>query len=359
MALTKKWIKNSMLSGLIGIVVYQGVVQAAPKVGIAHLAYSNDSRQILYISNRLPAQRSQSATPVIHFINAQNGQAANNTELVLNPQQQLVMGFTPDGFKLAVLEAKGLSILHNKTGKTLRTLPVPALPRLITRYRPSLAITNASGTQQLFHAESQNKLNMIHTGNGKNLASISLPKQQLLSMGISPNGRIVAFLMAVSGSQHQLHLFDSYQKKVVDTVDLPAQRLKPFYQAIVFSPDGKHLFAGSLLVNIDTKKITPFPATTRSTPAIFTPNNRYLLIPHGANQMLRYDLIKQQKQVIHLKLPAHCDTSDAYDTSPNRAWLAIGSHCLNGREKADFISVLNANSGEFVRNLRPVIAIEQ
>ena len=133
MALTRKWIKSSILSGLISIVAFQGATHAATKVGIEHLAFSNDSRQILYISNRIVAQGSRSATPQIHFINTQNGQPANNTELALNPQKQLVMGFTPDGFKLAVLEAKGLSILHNKTGKTLRILPVPALPRPVTR----------------------------------------------------------------------------------------------------------------------------------------------------------------------------------------------------------------------------------
>ena len=353
MALTRKWIKKSILSGLISIAVFQGATHAATKVGIEHLAFSNDSRQILYISNRIAAQGTRSTTPQIHFINAQNGQPANNTELALNPQKQLVMGFTPDGFKLAVLEAKGLSILHNKTGKTLRTLPVPALPRPVTRYRPSLAITNASGSQQLFHAPNQNKLNMIHTGNGKNLASISLPKQQLLSMGVSPNGRIVAFLMAVSGAKHQLNLYDSYQKKVITTLDLPSQKLPPLSKAIAFSADGKQAFAGSLLVNLDTKKVTPFPATPRTTAAIFTPNNRYLLIPHGNNQLLRYDLIKQQKKVINLKLPAYCGTSDSYDISPNRAWLAIGSFCFNGPEKADFISILNAHTGEFVRNLRP------
>ena len=51
MALTRKWIKKSILSGLISIAVFQGATYAATKVGIEHLAFSNDSRQILYISN--------------------------------------------------------------------------------------------------------------------------------------------------------------------------------------------------------------------------------------------------------------------------------------------------------------------
>lgn len=358
MALTRKWIKNSIISSLISLAAYQSVTQAAGKVGIEHLAYSKDSSQILYISNRIAAQRSKSATPLIHVINAQNGQSVNSTELALNPQKQLLMGFTPDGFKLAVLEPKGLSILHNKTGQTLRTLPVPALPSPTTRYRPDTAITNASGTQQLFHAARTNQLNVIHTGNGKNLGSINLPKQQLISMGISQNGRIIAFLMAAPGTHHQLHLYDIYQKKTIQTLDLPVQRLTPLNQAIAFSSDGKHLFAGSLLVNVASEAVTPFPVTKRVTPAIFTPNNRYLLLPHGVNQLLRYDLVSKQKQVISLKLPAHCDTSRGFDISPNKAWLAIGGNCLVGREKSGIISVLNAHTGAFLRNLRPM-PIEQ
>lgn len=351
----KTALKTTVISCLTVALLLQTVAQATVKSSIEHLAFSKDSQQILFISNRDFRQSTRSATPLIQFINVQNGQSVNTTELSINPQQQMVMGFTPDGFKLAVLEAKGLSIVHNKTGQTLRTLPVPALPRPVVRYRPNLAITNASGTQQLFHAASQNKLNVIHTGNGKNLASIQLPKQRLLSMGMSENGRIVAFLTVASGAQHTLHLFDIYSKKVVDTLDLPAQKIAPFAKAIVFSADGKQVFVGSLLVNLGDKKVTPFPASTRATPAIFTPNKRYLLLPHGTNQMLRYDLIKQQKQVINLKLPSNCTTNESYDISPNKALLAIGSVCVNGQ----MITVLNAHTGELIRNLQPKAAVVQ
>ena len=349
MDLSKTFLKTSVMSCFTAVFAFQGLAQATVKSSIEHLAFSKDSRQILFISNRDFRQSSQSATPLIQFINAQNGRSVSTTTLSINPKQQMVMGFTPDGFKLAVLEAKGLSIMHNKTGQTLRTLPVPALPTPVTRYRPSLAITNASGTQQLFHAASQNKLNVIHTGNGKNLASIQLPKQQLLSMGMSENGRIVAFLTVVSGTQHQLHRYDIYSKKIVSTIDLPAQKITPLSKPIAFSADGKQVYAGSLLISLDSKKVTSFPTTTRVTPAIFTPNKRYLLLPHGTNQMLRYDLINQQKQLISLKLPANCSTSESYDISPNKAWLAIGSVCFNGQ----MITVLNAHTGELIRNLTP------
>ena len=61
---------------------------------------------------------------MVNLIDARTGKAAGSTQLSV---KQRILGFTPDGFKTAVLEPKGLSILHNKTGKVLRTLKVPSL----------------------------------------------------------------------------------------------------------------------------------------------------------------------------------------------------------------------------------------
>ena len=149
-------------------------------LGIQQLAFSQDGSQILYLSNRVASEGERSNAPVIRFINAANGSSISSTTLAIKPQQQLPMGFTADGFKQSVLEARGLSILHNKTGATLRTLAVLGLPNPVMRYRPAQAITNASGTQQVFHAVQQQTLHVIHTGNGKQLATIRLPSPPYL-----------------------------------------------------------------------------------------------------------------------------------------------------------------------------------
>ena len=99
----------------------------ANTVGIQQIAFSKDSTQILYITNRF-GEGQRSPTPVIRFIHSQSGLPMTTTKLNFQPQQQLLMGFTPDGFKTAILDAKGLNIVHNQTGETLRTLPVPNLP---------------------------------------------------------------------------------------------------------------------------------------------------------------------------------------------------------------------------------------
>jgi WD40 repeat protein len=352
-----KLVMSVLLAGSLSPVATAAM--PANYVGIQQLAFSQDGSQILYFSNRVNSESERSNAPVIHFINANNGSALNSTTLAINPQRQLPMGFTPDGFKQAVLEARGLSILHNKTGATLRTLAVPGLPNPVTRYRPTQAITNASGTQQLFLSANKQQLYVIHTGNGKNLGTIRLPASPLLSFGTSSNGRTVAYLVRGTAGKNQLQLYDIYQKKVTQTLDIAAQSFTPLALPITLSGDGKFAYTPRQLVELSTGKTTALPLNQTDVPALFTADNRYLLLPQKNNQLVRLDLKTQQKQFINLNLPAHCQTASAYDFSPNGAWLALGSSCRKGAEKADFISLLNARTGQLIRHLRPVPTVSR
>jgi len=324
--------------------------------GIEHLAFSQNSKQLLYISNRKPRQGANTASPLIHTINVHSGTLTKHTQLMLNPNTHKIMGFTPDGFKLAVLSNHGLGILHNQTGRTLRTLNVPLLTRAATHYHPLTPITNASGTQQLFYIKAKHQLNVIHTGNGRTLATLSLPASPLLNMGISADGRQVAYQVASNAQKSSLYLDDIYQKRTITRLDLTATVPHLNHTPITFSQNGKYLFAAPDLVTLNTNTRTTLPPPVRPAPVIFSAHSRFLLIPHAHNQLLRYDLQSQQKQPISLNLPTHCIPSGAYDISPNRTWLAIGARCEQGREASDVISLLNAKTGAFVRNLRPHVA---
>lgn len=303
------------------------------------LAFSQDSSQILYLSDA-------DSKPAIHFLNSQNGKETRITQLTINPQQQRVMGFTPDGFKLAVLEQVGLSILHNQTGKTLRTLPVPALPTPVTQYRPTEAITNASGTQQLFHATHPARLHVVHTGNGKLLATITLPVAKLLGMGMSADGRTVAYLTAGKNGQGDVHLYDMYQQKVSKTLNIPIQPAT--FQTLTLSHDSQYLAIMPLLLNVGTGKTTPLASANSSSRAIFSANGKTLFFTAG-HQLYRHEPATGQQQAINLSLPADCSHATAYDFSPNGTWLAIGYPC----QKAPTITLLNAENGQWLWNIMP------
>lgn len=332
----------------------------ANTVGIQQIAFSKDSSQVLYISNR-SGQGQRSPTPVIRFIHSQSGMPMSATKLVFNPQKQLIMGFTPDGFKLAVLGDNGLSILHNKTGKTLRTLPVPNLPTPAVRYRPIQAISNKSGTQQLFKADRKDRLNVVHTGTGKLIAEVELPSRLYRASGMSEDGRLVAYLLRGDNTQHEFHLYDIYTKQAKATLYIPANGKKPENGPIILSPDGKFAIAESTLIDLTTSQSILLPEavklpidSTAAIPAIFTANKRYLLLPQKNNSLIRFDLVTKQQHPINLKLPGHCKGSTAYDQSPNGAWIALGHQCNVGAEPTDYITLLNAKTGQFIRNLQPL-----
>ena len=332
----------------------------ANTVGIEQIAFSKNSSQILYITNRF-REGLRSPKPVIRFIHSQSGMPMSSTKLSIDPQRQLIMGFTPDGFKLAMLEEKGLSIIHNQTGKTLRTLPVPNLPNPAIHYRPLQAITNATGSQQVFKAYRKDRLNVIHTGNGKVIGTMELPSGLYRTHGISEDGRILVYLMQGENNQNELHLYDIYTKRVLNTLYIPDIRKKPDYRPIVLSPDNKFAVVESMLIDLSTSlEILPPEAVklsidpTSAIPAIFTTNKRFLLLPQNDNTMVRFDLKTKELHPIELKLPKHCKSASAYDVSPNGAWIVLGHQCKVGSENADLVSLLNAKTGQFIRNLQPL-----
>jgi WD40 repeat protein len=169
----------------------------------------------------------------------------------------------------------------------------------------------------------------------------------------------VAYLVRGTAGKNQLQLYDIYQKQVTQTLDIAAQSFTPLALPITLSGDGKFAYTPRQLVELSTGNTTALPVNQTDVPALFTADNRYLLLPQKNNQLLRLDLKTQQKQLINLNLPAHCQTASAYDFSPNGAWLALGSSCRNGAERADFISLLNARTGQLIRHLRPVPTVSR
>ena len=329
--------------GLMVLLVNQGAARPQSPISIQQVAFSHDSSQVLYLSNYATAKAS-----TVNFVSLKTGEVTGTTQLSVKDR---IMGFTPDGFKTAVLEPKGLSILHNKTGKVLRTLKVPSLP-WPNQYAAGPAITNKSGTAQLFHSANKRVLNVVHTGNGRVLAAIKLPAGTLSAMGISQNGRTVAYVQIISAANSQLHLYDTYQKKVTKRLDLvtqPSQSLT--VDTISFGAKGKYLLAGTKLVDLTTDSITQITRSDDTVPATFTPNGRFLLVAFGNNQLVRYDLNNKQKKGISLGLPTTCRVSQAADISPNGKFIAYGSRCSRGNNGAGFISILNGADGSFVKKL--------
>ena len=306
---------------------------------IQHLAFSNDSSQILYISDLRTATSSK-----INVINAETGEAEN--KLTVKGQ---VLGFMPDGLKTAALELKGLSILNNKTNKVLRTLKVPSLSSRPRQYRASWAITNKAGTAQVLHSENKRILYVINTISGVVLAKVNL-SATLHSMGVSQDGRTLAYVLDSPIKKGQLNLYNINQKKVIKKIDLPNKVGNSSHiHTIFFSPRGKFLRVNRSLIDLTTDSVNDIvPSTNSGYKTIFTPNGRFLFTAQQF-QILRYDLSSKQPHWFNLELPSGCMPSSAVDISPNGKFIAYGSHCYGTDRK--FISILSAVDGSFVKTL--------
>ncbi|HPY42561.1 MAG TPA: hypothetical protein PLM98_18690, partial [Thiolinea sp.] len=230
---------------LAAAILLSGIASSvnAESASRAYLALSQEQGQILWLQTG-----SQAA---INTFNGQTGALEQTVPLKLDPSQ-LIMGFTPDGFKVAVLEQAGLSILH-RTGKTLRTLAISNLPQPASRYQPATAITNATGTAQLFHDAKANQLQVIHTGNGKQLATIDLPQAPLLALGLDVTMNKVAYVTQGTDGQADLQVYDVFKKTLVKTYSIAAP--KAFSQPVVFSQDGKYAALLPQLINLETEEV--------------------------------------------------------------------------------------------------------
>ncbi|MFI0398645.1 MAG: hypothetical protein ACH34X_06170 [Thiolinea sp.] len=309
---------------------------AAESANKTYLALSQEQGQILWLQTG-----SQAA---INTFNGQTGALEQTVPLKLEPSQ-LIMGFTPDGFKVAVLEQAGLSIVH-RTGKTLRTLAVPNLPQPTSNYQPATALTNAAGTAQLFHDAKAKQLHVIHTGNGKPLATLALPQARLLALGLDATMSKVAYVTQATAGKADLQVYDLFKKTWVKTYSIAAPTA--FSQPVVFSQDGKYAALLPQLINLQTEEVSMLRGATGL--AVFTTNNQALLFA-SQQGMQRFELVSKQQQSLDLKLLANCRTTVAEDFSADQQRLALASLCTNDAKTLAVVSFLDAKTGQWQRNL--------
>ncbi len=326
---------NYLLSAILGLGLSANV--SAEFKQRSYIALSQEQGQILWLQT--------GAKPNLNTFNGQTGTLEQTVDLTIKPEQ-LIMGFTPDGFKIALLESGGLSILH-RTGKTLRTVKVPNLPKLPSSYQPATAITNAAGTAQLFHDAQTQQLRVIHTGNGKELAVVDLPEARLLALGLDASMNKVAFVTQGKTGKADLQVYDLFKKTTVKTYEIRAPAT--FSQPVVFSADGKYAALLPQVINLQTEEVFTVNGAIGS--AVFTANNEALLFA-SKQGLQRLELSTQQQRPLTLNLPANCRTVMAEDSSADQKRLAFASLCSNDPKTLAVVSFLDAHTGQWQRNVK-------
>ncbi|MCK5725223.1 MAG: hypothetical protein KAH22_00205 [Thiotrichaceae bacterium] len=208
-----------------------GATNAAPLVD--NLIFSHNTSKLIY-TNR--------AGTKITAMDTQTGKILHEVDINL-PLRAKLINATPDGFKLLLTSPKGISVIHNGTGKILRTLPHPQGYK-ITKKR-HLMVQNKNGSLIAIPYTKGNKTTIftIHTGSGKIINPLDLDKvQPIQSIGFSQDNRLLAYThRTMTGLM--LFVYDLYRKKPIESILLLRHRYqsKQLSHRLEFSPNGKKI----------------------------------------------------------------------------------------------------------------------
>ncbi|HFC93511.1 MAG TPA: hypothetical protein ENJ51_11940 [Leucothrix mucor] len=297
-----------------------------PSFVAQHSVFSRDGSQLIYVINN----------PHKEIIKQQlrTGKIIKRIPFKLAANASLLAP-TPDGFKLLVAHAKGIDVIHNGTGKVLRTLPHPS-----GRYDwKGQAIKQNSDGSLLAIPSLRNatpKIYLIHTGSGKIIRTISLiqqdkhwnPYSSIGSFGFSHNKRLLAYTLYSNGKP-TLHLYDISRQKALMSIDIPLTGYADTTDEMIhFNQNNTKIIISG--INQKTIKLVDIVKKTASqlnySYASFTSfslDNKSLLIVQPYKKQLTFRNLSTGKQQ-QLKLPA---IKKGYISnviqSSNKVWLAL------------------------------------
>ncbi len=249
---------------------------------------------------------------------------------------------TPDGFKLLAVHAKGIDVIHNGTGKVLRTLPHPS-----GRYdwRGSVIQQNSDGSLLAIPAmrNASPKIYLIHTGSGKIIRQIKLLQHgKIGSIGFSQNKRLLAYTQ-YSHKKLTLYLYDISQQKQRMRMDIITAG-DPYQEMIYFNQNNQQLVISGVnqktvkLIDIKHKTIKqlPYPYSSFTD---FSADNKSLLIiqPHKKTLTLRN--IATGKQQINRLSANKTDYLPAVIQRRNKTLLALPKRNPKRKEAESFLWV--------------------
>ena len=319
-----------------------------PSFAAQHSVFSRDGSQLIYVINNPHKE--------IVKQQARTGKIIKRTPFKLAANSTLLAP-TPDGFKLLAAHAKGIDVIHNGTGKVLRTLPHPS-----GRYdwKGQTIKQNSDGSLLAISSlrNATPKIYLIHTGSGKIIRTISLiqqgkrwnPYSSIGSFGFSDNKRLLAYMLYSNGKP-TLHLYDISRQKALMSIDIPLiGYADTTYEMIHFNQSNTKIIISSVnqktikLVDIAKKTVSQLNYPYASF-ASFNIDNKSLLIVQPRRKLLTFKNLSTGKQQQH-KLP---DIKKGYISnviqSSNKAWLALPIRS-NLRKKAKQFLLINARTGK-------------
>ena len=318
--------------------------EIAPVSSARFPVFSKNNNQLIYLNRKNEIVK----------LNTQTGQLVK--KVPLNHYAVRPFAATPDGFKLLAASPVGIEVIHNGTGKILRTLPYP--PK--ARQAISNSVQNHSGV--LLAIPIYNPLfkqyDLIHTGSGKLLHTIDVtrfyPKGQRIDaegIGFSEDRHTVAFAIRSNG-KNTLHLYDLFKKKELARIELPNVDIYGYGgDALQFSKNGKKLLIqvvnrkGYILVDLVTHS-AQYLASDAYQFIGFTPDDQSLISIHQHSHNIILTNIQTGKT---RKLPFKLKQQSFHAVqSIDRSLIALATDTFSSQ---DHFELIDANTGKVLRQL--------
>ena len=339
--LTVSYKKRAISLSLILVLFISSVLFArapTPSYSAQHSVFSRDGSQLIYV-NSLAKEIVKIQTKTGRIIKRIPFKLANGSTL-LAP--------TPDGFKLLSVHSKGIDVIHNGTGKVLRTLPHPS-----GRYDWRGMVTQQNYDGSLLAIPSirntNPKIYLIHTGTGKIIRQIKLSQRgKIDSIRFSDNKRLLAYTQ-YSKDGRKIYLYDINQQKQRMSLNIKYSG-NTYREMIHFNQNNKKLLISGInqtaiqLIDIDKQTVTtlnyPYSSFTN-----FSADNKNLVIVQPHRNTITMRNLTTGKQQINRLSTSKSDYFPVIIQSSSKAVLALPKRSLKRKETDSFLWI-NAQTGK-------------
>ncbi len=309
-----------------------------PFYNAQYSVFSRDGSQLIYVN---------SLGNEIIKIQVKTEKIIKRTPLKLGAGSQLLAP-TPDGFKLLAVHAKGIDVIHNGTGKILRTLPHPSGHY---DWRGMISQQNNSGTLLAIPSlrNTKAKIYLIHTGSGKIIRSIPLAQRgKIGSIAFNSNNRLLAYTQ-LNNRKSTLYLYDINQQKQL--INLAIKGATNAYQEkLYFDRNNKKLLLSGIkqktvkLIDID-KQVVIELNYPYSNFANFSADGKNLVILQAQKNTLIIRNLATGKQQVNKLSNNQSDIFPIIIQNPSKTLLALPKKMTKGEKIYSFLWI-NGQTGK-------------
>lgn len=323
-----------------------------------HMVFSKDNSQLTFLGVNPKSYKTE-----IVKMDTKKGIISKRIPLVLknNPS---VFAATPDGFKLLATSPQGISVIHNGTGKILRTLPYPSNVK-DWRFIP---VQSHDGVLLAIPSVSQNsgKILLIHTGSGKIIRTVDLlkgekwiPHLKVGAIGFNHNRRILAYT-TYAVNESTLHIYDINKQEELFKIDIREPN-SFHYETIHFNKNGNKLTISAhnhksiKLVDLPSKVVTKLNYPYSSFAGFTSDDNLIIVQPVETKITIRnLKTGKTTNNLIKLESTNNLGVIRRYGwkvtQSLDKSLLAL-PFTSSDFKKVDNILLIDAKTGRLLRHL--------